>query len=141
MVLVADAVLASAYSLWSILFQTIMAASVRLGRCPHHASAYDYFGRICSCFPVFVLAQFALGIRYIISSCPCFWQSLFRVSGCCLCVRKLDSSGDDFSSWVQCLVQQRIHVLRQYSGGFWKNVHIFYVVADSFPEALPLHSV
>ena len=48
----------------------------------------------------------------------CFWQSLFRVSGCCLCVRKLDSSGDDITSWVQCLVQQWTHVLRQYSGGF-----------------------
>ena len=50
--------------------------------------------------------------------CPCLWQSLFWVSGCCLCVRILDSSGDDFSSWVQCLVQQWTHVLRQYSGGF-----------------------
>ena len=40
MVLVADAVLASAVSLWSTLFQTIIAASVRLGRCPRHASAY-----------------------------------------------------------------------------------------------------
>ena len=35
-----------------------------------------------------------------------------------LCVRQLDSSGDDFTSWVQCLVQQCLHVLRQYSGGF-----------------------
>ena len=101
-----------------------MAASVRLGRCPHHASAYDCHGRISSCLPFFVLAQFALGIWYIVSSCLCFWQSLFRVSGCCLCVRKLDSSGDDFSSWVQCLVQQWMHVLRQYSGGFGR-MYIF----------------
>ena len=34
---------------------------------PHHASAYDYYGRISPCLPVFVLAQFALGIWYIIS--------------------------------------------------------------------------
>ena len=40
MVFVADAVLASAVPLWSTLFQTIMAASVRLGRCLRHASAY-----------------------------------------------------------------------------------------------------
>ena len=64
MVLVADAVLASAVSLWSTLFQTIMAASVRLGRCPHHASAYG-----CSWknFLSFALAWFALGIWCIMS--------------------------------------------------------------------------
>ena len=28
--------------------------------------------------------------------CPCIWQSSFRASGCCLCLRKLDFSGDDF---------------------------------------------
>ena len=28
--------------------------------------------------------------------CPCIWQSLFRASGCCLWLRKLDFSGDDF---------------------------------------------
>ena len=28
--------------------------------------------------------------------CPCIWQSLFRASGCCLLLRKLDFSGDDF---------------------------------------------
>ena len=44
-----------------------MAASVWLGRCPHHASAYDYYGIISSCLPIFVLAQFALGFWYIIS--------------------------------------------------------------------------
>ena len=43
MVPVADVVLASAVSLWSTLFQLIMAASVRLGRGPRHASTYDYF--------------------------------------------------------------------------------------------------
>ena len=37
------------------------------GTMPHHASAYDYYGRISQCLPVFVLAQFALGIWYIIS--------------------------------------------------------------------------
>ena len=64
MVLVADAVLASAVSVWSTLFQTIMAASVRLGRCPRHASAYG-----CSWknFLSFALAWFALGIWCIIS--------------------------------------------------------------------------
>ena len=64
MVLVADVVLASAVSLWSTLFQTIMAASVRLGRCPRHASAHG-----CSWknFLSFALAWFAFGIWYIIS--------------------------------------------------------------------------
>ena len=76
------------------------------------------FGRISSCFPVLCARAVRTWnlVHYFL--CPCFWQSLFRVSGCCLSVRKLDSSGDDFSSWVQCLVQQWIHVLRQYSGGF-----------------------
>ena len=64
MVLVADAVLASAVSLWSTLFQTIMAASVRLGRCPRHASAY---GCSWKSFLSFALAWFALGIWCIIS--------------------------------------------------------------------------
>ena len=36
----------------------------------------------------------------------------------------MDSSGDDFSSWVPSLVQQWIHVLRQYSGGFGR-IHTF----------------
>ena len=62
MVLVADAALASVVSLWSTLFQMIMAASVRLGRCFIMRQP-----RISPCLPVFVLAQFALGIWYIIS--------------------------------------------------------------------------
>ena len=64
MVLVADAVLARAVSLWSTLFQTIMAASVRLGRGTRHASAYG-----CSWknFLSFALAWLALGIWCIIS--------------------------------------------------------------------------
>ena len=64
MVLVADAVLASAVSLWSTLFQTIMAASVRLGRCLRHASA---FGCSWKNFLSFALAWFAFGIWCIIS--------------------------------------------------------------------------
>ena len=64
MVLVADAVLASAVSLWSTLFQMTMAASVRLGRCLCHASAY---GCCWKNFLSFALAWFALGIWCIIS--------------------------------------------------------------------------
>ena len=44
----------------------------------------------------------------------------------------MDSSGDDFSSWVQCLVQQWIH------GVLWWLWN--YVMADSSPDALLLHS-
>ena len=32
---------------------------------------------------------------------------------------------------MQCLVRQWIHFLRQYSGGFGRISHIFYVAADS----------
>ena len=99
------------------------------------------FVRISSCFPVLCARAVRTWNMAHYFLCPRFWQSLFRVSGCCLCVRKLDSSGDDFSSWVQCLVQQWIHVLRQYSGGFGRIYTVFYVMADSFPEALLLHSV
>ena len=54
---------------------------------------------------------------------------------------KIGFFGRRLPSWVQCLVQQWIHVLCRYSGDFGRISHIFYVVADSFPEALLLHSV
>ena len=59
-----------------------------------------------------MLVLFALGILCIISFVlASVWVLLWSTD-------IVDSSGDDFSSWVQCLVQQWIHVLRQYSGGF-----------------------
>ena len=99
------------------------------------------FERISSCFLSFVLAQFATWnlVHYFFVSLrlavlvPGVWVLL--------CVRKLDSSGDDFTSWVQCLVQQCIHVLRQYSGGFGRMYTFSTWRLDSIPEALLLHSV
>ena len=40
------------------------------------------------------------------------------------------------SPWVQCLVRQWIHALRQYFGGSGRISHILYVAADSDPEVL-----
>ena len=87
-----------------------------------------------------MLAQFALGIWYIISvvlvsGSPC--------SGC-LGVAYV------FENWilrettffVGAMIGTTVHtVLRRVLRWLWNNLHIFYLVADSFPEALLLHSV
>ena len=49
---------------------------------------------------------------------------------------KIEFYGRFLFSWVQYLVQQWIHVLRQYFGGYGRISHIFYVAADSNPEVL-----
>ena len=108
MVLVADAVLASAVSLWSTLFQTIMAASVRLGRCPRHALANG-----CSWknFLSSALAWFALGIWCIISV-----VLVLAVTDLGVWVLLLSLESGIFRrclfSWVQCLVRQWIQFMR-----------------------------
>ena len=98
------------------------------------------FGRISSCFLVLCARAVRTWnlVHYFL--CPRFWQSLFWVFGCCSCVRKLDSSGDDSSSWVQCLITVDT-CSASVLWWLWKNLHSFYVMADSFPEALLLHSV
>ena len=53
---------------------------------------------------------------------------------------KIGFFGRRLSSWEQCLVLQWIHALRQYFG-YGRISHIFYVAADSNPEAFLLHSV
>ena len=76
------------------------------------------FGRISTCFPV-LCARASSHLELVhYFPCPRFWL---------LCYGRLGTAEDyynwilretDFTSWVQCLVQQWIHVLRQYSGGF-----------------------
>ena len=91
-----------------------------------HASAYVFFWKL---FLTFVLVQFALGIWFIISVSlylavivPGVWVLLL--------VAKIGFFGRCLLSWVQCLVQQWIHVLRQVLWWLWKTVHIFFVAAD-----------
>ena len=133
MVFVADAVLASAVSLWSTLFQTIMEALVRLGRCLRHASAYG-----CSWknFLPLVLALFALGIWCFISvflslavTVPGVWVLLMST--------KIGFFARRLSSWEQCLVLQWIHALRQFFG-YGRISHIFNDAADLNPGAFLL---
>ena len=92
-------------------------------------------------FLSFVLAQFALGI------CAFFPLSLYLaviIPGVWVLQRSSEIgifSGRCLFPLVQCFVQQWIHALRQYFGGFGRTSHIFYVAADSNPEAFLLHSV
>ena len=113
-----------------------LAAGVKAGTWP---SSYvslrllvEEFRRV---FLSFVLAQFALRIWYIISFVlasgsyvPGVWVLLKST--------EIEFFGRRLFPSVQCFVQQWIHVLR----GLWKNLHIFYVAADSIPEVLLLHS-
>ena len=64
MVLVASVVLASAYSLWSILYTDDHGSFWETGTGPRHASAYGCFWKI---FLSFALALFALEIWCFIS--------------------------------------------------------------------------
>ena len=86
-------------------------------------------------FLSFVLEQFALGIWYTISF---VLASGSYVPGVWVMRRstELQFFGRCLFPSVQCFVQQWIHVLRE----LWKNLHIFYVAADSIPEVLLLHS-
>ena len=111
-----------AFSQWQVetsgLGPRSLAAGVKVGRVPCHASAYDFFWKNFFVFPVLCaravrtwnLVHYFFVSLLLAVLVPGVWVLL--------CVRKLDSSGDDFTSWVQCLVQQWIHVLRQFYGGF-----------------------
>ena len=75
-VLVASVVLASAYSFWSTFCTDDRGSSGRLGRAlVMRQPAYAFEGISCP-----MRAPFRS---------PCFWQSLFRVSGCCRGVQKI----------------------------------------------------
>ena len=76
---VASVVLASAYSLWSTFHTETMAASGRLGQALVMRQSTVAFESISSplCSRCSHLESGAF------SPCPCIWQSLFRVSGCC----------------------------------------------------------
>ena len=76
---VASVVLASACSLWSTLHTETIAASGRLGQALVMRQSTVAFERI-SC-PMCLRSTLLESVHY--SSCPCFWQFLFRVSGCC----------------------------------------------------------
>ena len=87
-------------------------------------------------FLSFVLAQFALGMWYIIS------LVLASGSHCSGCL----GVADVFENWILREMTFLRGCNAWYNSGYilwwlWKNLHIFYVVADSFPEALFLHSV
>ena len=91
MVLVASAVLASAFSFWSTLYTNDHGSSWSLGRCPRHASACVCFGKnFLSC----VLAWFALGIWYITSVVLVSGSECSGRLGVAEEYGKCDSSGD-----------------------------------------------
>ena len=72
--------------------------------------------------------------------CPSIWHSLFWASGCCFLSTRIGFFGRLLFSWVQYLVRQWIHTLRQYFGGYGRISHIFCVAADLDPEAFLHHS-
>ena len=67
--------------------------------------------------------------------CPCIWQSLFRASGCCLWLRILDFSGDDFFRGGNAWYNSGYMLCVSTSEAMDEFLHIFYVAADSDPEA------
>ena len=113
----ASVVLASAYSLWSTLHTETMAASGRLGQALVMRQSTVAFESISSplCSRSSHLESgtlFPLSL-YLAVLVPGVW--------CCFLSTKISFFGRRLSSWVQCLVQQWIHALRQYSGGFGRN--------------------
>ena len=82
MVPVADVVLASAVSLWFTLFQLIMAASVRLGRCLRHAPVYG-------CFLEEFLVHCARAVRT-------YFRVLVSGSHCSACL----GVADEYENWI-----------------------------------------
>ena len=83
----------------------------------------------------FVLAQFALGIWYIISF---VLASGSYVPGVWVLLRstEIEFSGDVYFRWCNALYKSGY----MFFVGFGRIAHIFYVAADSIPEALLLHS-
>ena len=126
MVLVTDAVLASVVSLWSTLFQTIMAASVRLGRCLRHASAYG-----CSWknFLSFALVWFAFGIWCIISV-----VLVVAVTDTGVWALLLSSENWIFRAmfvFLGAMHGSTVDTVYASTLAFGRTAHIFYVATDS----------
>ena len=72
--------------------------------------------------------------------CPCIWQFLFWVSGCCIWYENWILRETTF--FVGAMLGTTVDTCSvSVLWWLWKNLHIFYVVADSFPETLLLHSV
>ena len=117
---VASVILASACSLWSTLHTVTIAASGRLGQALVMRQSTVAFERI-SC-PMCSRSSLLESVHYFFVSLllavlvPGVWVLLLS--------SKIGFFGRRLSSWVQCLVQQWIHVLRQYSGGFGR-LYIF----------------
>ena len=121
---------ARAVCTWGV--RLLHAAMVRLGRGPRHASALDALRRIsfalrsrCSHLESGALFPLTLYLAVIV---PGVWVLLLSA--------EIGFFGRFLFSWVQNLVRQWIHALRQYFGGFGRNTHIFYFAADSNPEVL-----
>ena len=111
MVLVASVVLASAYSSWSTSYPDDHGSLGEAGTGPCHASAYA-----CSWknFLSFAPALFALGIWCIISVVFVSGSHCSGRLGVASECAKIGFYGRCLFSWVQYLVRQWIHILRQY---------------------------
>ena len=134
---VASVVLASAYSLWSTLHTVTMAASGRLGQALVMRQSTVAFERISCpvCSRSSLLESGTLFLRVLASGSSC--------SGCL-------GVAYEFENWI---LRETTFFVGAMLGTTvdtcsasvlwwpWKTVHIFYVVADSFPEASLLHSV
>ena len=111
---VASVVLASAYSLWSTLHTVTMAASGRLDRpssCVSLRLLLKEFPVLCArAVRSWNLVHYFFVSLLLAVLVPGVWVLLMS--------SKIGFFGRRLSSWVQCLVQQWIHVLRQYSGDF-----------------------
>ena len=99
------------------------------------------FGRISSCVPVLCARAVRTWnlVHYFL--CPCFWQlgsgrlGIAEEYGNCFFLEMSISVGAMLGTTVDTCSSASV------LWWLWKNVHIFYVVADSFPEALLLRSV